>query len=425
MTDTTQIQRRRRRKTNLRDVQLELPAKPTKGGKGSIDYAQQCKELGKYDDGLDVLEPIIKRGELRAENWQAYALAGFFNLQRGETQVCQKLMRLSLYCLSADRKYFNCMKTERVYNHFAYHYDFQLLRDIYSHQVKRKLTPVCFQEITISTEGELYLTEGLGRKIIALDVLGNFLWGKSLNLARRARLNKISNENILMSSGYDEGVTLVDNATCEMIQMTRDGSFKTMAPLGSRFFRIHSFAQDYFGCIFVTEDNAMRLSIYEPDGKLQREIYLDEVMKYNSDVNPFTIIYDEEGYLHLYNIDLLLTLNGEGRQIFRKDIMTGKKSRNDWSKINKGVACDSSGRLYAVRPSENKVLVIDKGMGTELGELGPKLAGTKLKFPTDIAVDIEDNIYINDSGNARIVKINSRTSDVNTIFHMPCWKSIS
>ncbi|MFO7663286.1 MAG: hypothetical protein R6X18_11940, partial [Chloroflexota bacterium] len=244
------------------------------------------------------------------------------------------------------------------------------------------------------------MSEAYGRKIIALDLLGNFLWGKSLNLAKKGQNRHYLDENILMSSGYGEGVTIIDNATGDMIQMERNGTFKSMAPLGQRFFRVHSFTQDYFGCIFVTENNAMRLSIYEPDGKLQREIYLDEAMNYNTDTNPFSIIYDEEGFLHLYNIDVLLTLNGEGRKIFRKDIVTSTKARNDWKLITRGLCNDSSGRLYVVRPTENRILVIDKTIGTELGELGPKLAGTKLKRPIDVSVDLDENIYINDSGNS-------------------------
>lgn len=422
MKNATQIQRRGKSRSKARETIRELPQKPMKGSEGSIDYAQQCKEMGHYDDGLDVLAPIIRTGELKPENWKAFALAGFFNLQRGEVTACRNLVRQAVTSLDADRRYFNCMVSNSTYNHFAYHYDFQLLQDIYDNVTQRLFRRVNFNEITIGTEGIIFITESQGRKIIALDLMGNFLWGKSLNLARRRDNKEQENEDILMSSGYGEGVTLVDNATGDMIQMNRDGSFKTMAPLGTRFFKVNSFTQDYFGCIFVTENNAMRLSIFEPDGKLQREIYLDEVMNYNADVNPFSIIYDEEGYLHLYNIEVILTLNGEGRKIFRKDIVTTGKARKDWQHITKGIACDSSGRLYAARPSENKIIVIDKGIGTELGELGPKLANTKLKRPIDVAVDLDENVYINDSGNSRILKIDTRSGDVMTIFHQPCWK---
>ncbi len=403
-------------------MRRELPPKPVKGSAGSIDYAQKCKDIGRYDDGLDVLEPIIRSGELKPENWKAFALAGFFNLQRGEVSICRNLIRQAVTSLNADRRYFNCTISNSTYNHFAYHYDFQLLQDVYNYTKKRVLRPVCFQEITIGTEGIIFITEEYGRKIIALDLMGNFLWGKSLNLARRREIKEEIDENVLMSSGYGEGVTIVDNATGDMIQMDCDGSFKIMAPLGTRFFKVHSFTQDYFGCIFVTENNAMRLSIYEPDGKLQREIYLDDVMNYNTAVNPFTIIYDEEGYLHLYNIEVLLTLNGEGRKIFRKDIVTTGKARKDWRLITKGMASDSSGRIYVARPSDNKVLVIDKSIGTELGELGPKIAETKINRPTDVAIDLDENVYINDSGNARILKIDTRSGDVMTIFQQPCWK---
>lgn len=423
MRNTTQTQSKSKSRSKTRETRRDLPPKPLKGSVGSIDYAQKCKDMGRYDDGLDVLEPIIKIGELKPENWKAFALAGFFNLQRGEVSVCRNLVRQAVTALDADRRYFNCMVSNSTYNHFAYHYDFQFLQDVFNFKKKRKPRIVRFQEITIGTEGIIFITEEFGRKIIALDLMGNFLWGKSLNLARRREIKEEVDESVLMSSGYGEGVTIIDNATGDMMQMDCDGSFKVMAPLGTRFFKVNSFTQDYFGCIFVTESNPMRLSIYEPDGKLQREIYLDEVMNYNTDINPFTIIYDDEGYLHLYNIEVLLTLNGEGKKIFRKDIVTTGKARNDWKNITKGMASDNSGRIYVTRPSENKVMVIDKRIGTELGELGPKIAETKLKRPTDVAIDLDENVYINDSGNARVLKIDTRSGDVTTVFHQPCWKA--
>jgi hypothetical protein len=400
----------------------DLPPKPEKGREGCIDYALACKELGRYDDGLDVLNPIIHTGELAPENWKAYALAGFFNLQRGETAVCRKLMKQAVTAIGGDRIFYNCMRDSSVYNHFAYHFDFQHMQDVHDFLLKRKMARAYLQEVTVSSEGILFISETIGRKIIALDLMGNFLWGKSLNLRKKVESSGPLSDNILMSSGYGEGVTLVDNASGDVIQMDKEGSFKSMAPLGNRFFRINSFTQDYFGCIFVTEDNSMRLSIFEPDGKLQREIYLDEVMDYNSEVNPFTIIYDEEGFLHLYNIDVLLTLNGEGRKIFRKDLLTSGKAREDYKKITKGIACDSSGRIYVVRPSENRIQVIDKTHGTELGSFGPDIANTKLVRPIDVAIDLDENIYINDSGNARILKVDTSTGDVTTLFHQKHWK---
>jgi hypothetical protein len=418
----TQTIPQKRTKPKAKEIIHDLPPRPSRIGEESIDYALICKEMGRYDEGLDVLDPVIQSGNLSPENWRAYALAGFFNLQRGDSSVCRKLMKQAVLCVDADRTYFNCTRTETVYNHFAYHFDYQLLDDIHKVLRKRTFKPVVFEEVAVSSEGLVFLTEALGRKILSFDTMGNFMWGKSLNLAGKNSPRGIPEENLLMSCGYGEGITIIDNATGDMMQMNRQGSFDTIAPLGSRFFKVHSFTQDYFGCIFVTELNPMRLSIYEPDGKLQREIFLDEVMDYNRDVNPFTIIYDEEGYLHLYNIDVLLTLNGEGRKIFRKDFVSNVKSRKDWKIIRKGLAIDSSGRIYLTRPSENRILVIDKTIGTELGEIGPDLAQTKLRRPTDVAVDLDDNIYINDSGNARILKIDSRSNDVTTLFHLSAWK---
>jgi len=378
--------------------------------------------MGRYDDGLDVLGSFIRSGELKPENWKAFALAAFFNLQRGEATTCKNLMVQACKCLGVDRRHFNCTRGLPVYNHFAYHYDSQLLSDIAQYLSTRCFRDVLLQEITVGNDGIIFVSEALGRKIVALDTMGNFLWGKSLNLISKIRSKNPLEEAILMTSGSGDGVTIIDNSNGDLIQMDRDGCFKNMAPLGNRYFKVHSITQDYFGCIFVTEENPMRLSIFESDGKLQREIFLDEVVNFNTETKPFSIVYDEEGYLHLYNIDILMTLNGEGRKIFRKDFIPQGKTRDDWKVISKGIAPDQGGRIYVARPSENRILVIDKTVGTELGQLGPEIANTKLKHPIDVAVDFDDNIYINDSGNARILKINTSTADVIAIFQFPHWK---
>jgi DNA-binding beta-propeller fold protein YncE len=120
---------------------------------------------------------------------------------------------------------------------------------------------------------------------------------------------------------------------------------------------------------------------------------------------------------------VLLTLNGEGRKIFKKDFLTEGKAKGDWKEIVKGVSPDQAGRLYVVRPSENRVVVVDKNVGTELGQIGPELGETRLKHPTDVAIDFDDNLFISDTGNARILRVNGSTGEITAIFQLPCWKS--
>ena len=423
LSNPTNTQRRSKNHTRARDSYQELPPRPLEHGEGIIDYAQLCKDMGRYDDGLDVLTPFIRSGELKPEKWKAFTLAAFFNLQRGEALTCKNLMVQACKCLGVDKRHFNCMRGIPAYNHFAYHYDSQLLADIDQYFNKRLMREVLLQEVSVGSDGVIFVTEVLGRKIIALDKIGNFLWGKSLNLIGKSHKTNPLDEAILMTTGSGDGVTIIDNSNGDLIQMDRDGCFKNMAPLGNRYFKARSITQDYFGCIFVTEENPMRLSIFEGDGKLQREIFLDEVLNFNTNTNPFSIVYDEEGYLHLYNIDILMTLNGEGRKIFRKDFMNQGKTKDDWRLISKGMAPDQDGKIFVVRPSENRVVVIDKNLGTELGQLGPEIGNTKLRHPIDVAVDFDDNIFINDSGNARILKINTNTGDVLGLFQFPHWKS--
>jgi hypothetical protein len=41
--------------------------------------------MGRYDDGLDVLNPVIRSGELGPENWKASSISNAANHRFAET----------------------------------------------------------------------------------------------------------------------------------------------------------------------------------------------------------------------------------------------------------------------------------------------------------------------------------------------------
>jgi len=68
-----------------------------------------------------------------------------------------------------------------------------------------------------------------------------------------------------------------------------------------------------------------------------------------------------------------------------------------------GVAVTQSGTLYIADPANNRVVVEPAGGGAQT------TIGTGLKGPMGVAVDAAANVYISDTGNNRIVKINPVT----------------
>ncbi len=76
-----------------------------------------------------------------------------------------------------------------------------------------------------------------------------------------------------------------------------------------------------------------------------------------------------------------------------------------------GIAVDSAGNLYIVgddrlRKVSNGVITTVAGGGTTLGDQGPATSA-QLDFPTGVAVDSNDNVFIADSSNDRIRRVST------------------
>src|ERR1700738_2007583 len=91
----------------------------------------------------------------------------------------------------------------------------------------------------------------------------------------------------------------------------------------------------------------------------------------------------------------------------------------------RGLAFDSAGRLYVVERFQGVIRRIDLQSGTVEtiagtgaagfgGDGGPARRAT-LKEPRTIFIDASDNIYVADSGNGRVRKIDAKTGIITTI----------
>jgi sugar lactone lactonase YvrE len=77
------------------------------------------------------------------------------------------------------------------------------------------------------------------------------------------------------------------------------------------------------------------------------------------------------------------------------------------------ITCNGAGRIRAVDFTTTLILTIAGG-GTTLGDLGPA-TGANLSGPRDIAVDSTGNLYIYDSGNGRIRRVDAATLFIDTV----------
>ncbi|MDD2815965.1 MAG: SMP-30/gluconolactonase/LRE family protein [Thiotrichaceae bacterium] len=106
---------------------------------------------------------------------------------------------------------------------------------------------------------------------------------------------------------------------------------------------------------------------------------------------------------------------------------SGDGSAATSAKLNNplGVAVDSGGNVYIVDTSNNRIRKIDKitsnistiagtGITTYSGD-GSAAASATLYYPAGVSVDSSDNVYIADANNNRIRKIDKITGNISTI----------
>jgi len=118
----------------------------------------------------------------------------------------------------------------------------------------------------------------------------------------------------------------------------------------------------------------------------------------------------------------IYTIAGTGAQSSTGDGGPATVATVDWPET---VALDGNGNIYIADNRGNKIRRVDAGSGIittvagggtsgSLGDGGPATSAT-LSSPTDIVLDLSGNIFIADSGNGRIRRIDSKTGIITTV----------
>ena len=90
-----------------------------------------------------------------------------------------------------------------------------------------------------------------------------------------------------------------------------------------------------------------------------------------------------------------------------------------------GIAIDNRGYLYLANTYEENIVVLDKDENPHemIDRMDQKLE--VMSYPMHVTVDKNRNLYIVDTGNARIVRRNDQNNTWSLVMGHPHWKSSS
>jgi len=117
---------------------------------------------------------------------------------------------------------------------------------------------------------------------------------------------------------------------------------------------------------------------------------------------PINIAVDEDGtrYVTDTRLDRVVVYDADNRY------RTAFGSPGKWRPTDVAVAGDD---LYVVDIENAQVVVIDKTSGEEIRRLGRQgIEDAEFNLPTNLALDDDGNIYVSDTGNFRIQKLDAR-----------------
>jgi sugar lactone lactonase YvrE len=159
------------------------------------------------------------------------------------------------------------------------------------------------------------------------------------------------------------------------------------------------------GRLLVTDTGNHRMQVLDTEGNFQYQVggFGNDIGQMNE---PVGLAKGPGGLVYLAD-----TWNGRVQQ-FSPDLF----GQSEWpvdawesTSINNKpyVAVDSASRVYVTDPEGYRVLIFNSD-GTYIGRFGSFGSGTtNFGLPNGIAIDAEDNIYIADAGNNRILKFAS------------------
>jgi DNA-binding beta-propeller fold protein YncE len=152
------------------------------------------------------------------------------------------------------------------------------------------------------------------------------------------------------------------------------------------------------GRIFVCDTRDARVRIFDLVGRSMESMGQDEHVRLKT---PINITIDRDGTRYVAD-------TGHRRLIVFDEANRYAGAIGDpnaWSPSDVAIYQD---RLYVADVLNGQVVVMDKESGRELGRIAQK---GELRRPTNVAVDVEGNVYVTDTLNFRILKFD-RTGEL-------------
>lgn len=161
------------------------------------------------------------------------------------------------------------------------------------------------------------------------------------------------------------------------------------------------------GRLLITDTGNHRVQVMDRNGNFLGQIGGQNGMSGSSMgffYEPVGVAVDPNGFIYVTD-----TWNGRVQQFTPQFFPVGEWPVSSWAgnfSINNKpyIASDSAGRIYVTDPENFRVLIFGPN-GSYLGKFGQ--FGTdinSLALPTGIFIDAQDNIYVADAGNNRILK---------------------
>jgi len=168
-------------------------------------------------------------------------------------------------------------------------------------------------------------------------------------------------------------------------------------------------AVDRAGNVYVTDKVSQSIHEFSADGQYRKK-WIDRVSADGKTVSPYGLAIDKSGFFYVTDVDnhRVVKFNAGGGIIgIWGTYGKGERAVLSWLRNPTGIALDVSGGIYVCDTGNNRVVKLNIN-GELIGSLGAKGGGAgELLRPTGIAVDDNGVVYVADRGNRKIVIFSS------------------
>ncbi len=274
------------------------------------------------------------------------------------------------------------------------------------------------RNVTVADDGTIYVLDSGNQRVQVYDADGTLInsWGEPGSGNGQFSPEGDGPWGIGVT---DEFVYVADTWNHRIQQFTRDGEFVAVygqhgdpltAPNGGLglFFGPRNILIGDDGLIYINDTGHHRIQIMDTAGNFIGQIGLTAQFGGNPGefYEPVGVAQAPDGSMYVTD-----TWNGRVQRVTGPPsyFPVGEWPIDGWatnfSIYNKPyVATDSAGRVYVTDPEQYRVLIFDPD-GNYLGKFGEfGTAANNFSLPNGIFIDSQDNIYVADAGNNRVLK---------------------